>query len=131
VKRTRKLSKVHLGRLRAVVTALRDAQRSQSLCRTFTMAQYGYFSEMECGSPACALGHYVSRRDLQRKFLLNCDGHPIWRVGYRDVSVFAFERHFGLTPEEHEELFGPEGCNEAKTPKEAADYIANFIKRRS
>ena len=97
----------------------------------FTMALFGYSGEKECGSPACALGHYVARRDLQREFLLNRDGYPVLCTNHRDVSFFAFERHFGLKPEEHEELFGPEGCNNASTPEEAAAYIVNFIKRHS
>lgn len=109
-------------RLLKVARALRESKRP----KWFNMGQYGY----DCGSPACALGHYASRRDLQRAFKLM--GNNIKADGVREFVAYyepAVYEHFGITAEESSELFCAHGCGEATTAKQAARYIENFVKR--
>jgi hypothetical protein len=117
-------TKVRLDRLRKVVQALREAPRAQK--SKFTMKCYVFV----CGTPACALGHYAARRDLQRSFKLDDRGVKT-SAGARLGSP-AEERpihdHFGITPEQADELFGMSGCDAAETPIQAARYIERFIK---
>jgi hypothetical protein len=65
-----------------------------------------------CGTPACALGHYIEHA--------------------RRAPTFLFDRvkEFGLSREELYELFGAVGCGGAKTAKQAAKYIRKFIARK-
>ena len=91
-----------------------------------------------CGSPACALGTYASRRDLQRAFALKrgvrgvCmvgkDGKRFWLDGATELA--QLNEHFGLNVAEAQELFDDIGCNEARTEHEAAAYIRAFVKRK-
>lgn len=104
----------------------------------------------ECGTPACALGHYADRRDLQDRFELKrsgyhnkpwlfFDGHP---SGYHSDDVLEW---FGINDDEAEELFAAEGCGGGETCEydedgdpviryvtnhlEAAEYIEDFVRR--
>jgi len=65
------------------------------------------------GSPACVLGHYTK--------VTNIDV----------LSMERAEEHFGLRMENIIMLFGIEGCINAKTGKQAAKYIRDFVKRNS
>jgi len=91
-----------------------------------------------CGTPACALGHYASRGDLQKAFKL---GDPSGTSSYQfvvlrkwggfvDYYAGAVLDHFGIEYPEAGELFGGNGCGGAKTVKQAAKYIENFVKRK-
>lgn len=133
------MNQVQAKRLLNVAKALRES----AVPRLFTMAHWGYGADevtspqadKGCGTPACALGHYASRRDLQRAFKLDEDGlvndASDYSVGF-DVEKRSpeIEEHFGLSRSEPSELFGPEGCGHAKTVKEAARYIERFVKRK-
>ena len=71
------------------------------------------------GTPACALGQYAHRTDLQKSFKLAL------RVGIVFLKS-TIEDHFGITPAESSLLFCAHGCDDAKTPMEAAMYIERF-----
>lgn len=124
-------------RLLNVARALRESPNPDK----FDMVKYGH----PCGTPACALGHYAARRDLQDAFGLRAlstsrdlyvthDGLTTW---YDDFDV---REHFRLDTydddeeegwSEAEELFGGRGCGGAKTAIEAAEYIEAFVARRT
>jgi len=129
-------------RLRNVIRAVKEGD-----AKDFDMSRYVKLESKGCGSPACALGHYAARQDLQQEFHLEQ-----WRViaqgGWNDTD--AFERivgkHFDLTIKEITELFGGFGCgsftmtvsgsgdeafswkvSKPITALEAIAYIENFI----
>lgn len=114
-------------RLLNVARALRESPNPTE----FTMAVYGH----NCNTPACALGHYAKRHDLQDAFDLDKYGWLTLRDGspcnYYSAPVLA---HFGLTPSESSRLFAGgddddgihAGCGGAKTPIEAAEFIEAF-----
>jgi hypothetical protein len=94
--------------------------------RDFTMNVYTH----DCGTAACALGHYAARADLQDAFrlvpdmeLVTADGNEI---GHWDFEVLD---HFEINGLQAEELFAPSGCAGATTPAAAAAYIRGFVKR--
>lgn len=124
----------NLKRLATVVVALRDAQRNQEMVDKFTMQQYGYASgsddEHSCGTPACAFGHYVARTDLQDTFRLGKDGDPLYietaTQSPMGAGLSAANRHFRLEGE-GSRIFDADGCDNAETPGEAADFIQSFI----
>lgn len=116
-------------RLLNVAKALRESPAPKK----FDMGRYAH----SCGTPACALGHYANRRDLQKTFKLvttgefeydelqNNQGEPTW---YDDDLV---AKHFGLTFGQCSELFSSHGCGDAYTSKQAARFIENFVKKNS
>lgn len=128
-------------RLLNIARALRESPEPED----FTMKRY--FNQ--CGTPACALGHYVARTDLQSDFYHGRDGtirHRVYGiVWYDDPDIQA---HFGINREECMELFaspGDEtdeedadgnllvhdgGCGRARTAIEAAEYIEAFVARK-
>jgi hypothetical protein len=117
---------VNAERLLNVAKALRESPAPEK----FDMGDYVDF---ECGTPACALGHYGARRDLQNVFVI--DGGSVEGFGLSTVDRGApFFRtvieHFGLEPGEDDELFGTDGCGEAKTAIEAAEYIERWVAER-
>lgn len=89
-----------------------------------------------CGTPACALGHYGARGDLQRLMkvgvrqgAINLLYHANYNnrtVSYDDDTV---QEHFGITEEQATDLFDGDGCGGARTPIEAAKYIEKFVKQ--
>lgn len=95
-----------------------------------------------CGTPACALGHYAARTDLQRilkvSVLKNSRGSKVAsmdRFGAEPGSGADFYdeqlmAHFGLTQSEMLELFDADGCGGARTALQAAKYIEKFVKRK-
>ena len=121
-----KLSAIHRKRLLNVARALREDPDPER----FTMA---YFSS--CGTPACALGHYAFRKDLQKTFYLRKERGWLGLVKSRkeDLGIDSDHvlDHFGIEMGESEELFGDHGCGGAKTPIEAATYIEKFVERHS
>ena len=93
----------------------------------FTMETFGH----DCGTPACALGHYASRQDLQDAFLLDRDGFlrdgDGFTICYDDPDLLE---HFDIRDFEAAELFSAIGCAAAETPREAANYIRAFVAKR-
>lgn len=128
----------NLNRLLLVARALRESESPQA----FIMSRIH-----TCGTPNCAFGNYVARRDLQQIFQF-----PLWDCAERIYEethgntnnmilqgvwgatrpVFIWRHaimdHFELTPEQVEQLFGPHGCNDAETAAVAADYIERFVR---
>lgn len=96
----------------------------------FTMEYYGL-----CGTPACCLGTYASRQDLQSYFgvLYDSLGKCYVTAKIRSICLspdsYRVFSHFDITQEEAWELFSPDGCNEAQTISEAIAYIQDFILR--
>lgn len=127
------MNKVNFRRMDNVVRVLDEAPTN--LKNSLDMGEY--FSE--CGSPACVLGHYASRPDVQR-LLRPGKRRDSYGGGLMPVAVKSGRRvgldseevlsHFGITYEEAEELFGGEGCGGATTTKAAAKYVKQFIKEK-
>ena len=124
-------------RLLLVAKALRESPKPER----FTMDMWAH----ECGTPACALGHYAARRDLQSAFYLDeagslhsCRGHDLVYVDTHGVEIAD---HFGITPEDVCVLFEAKqwdieedtwattggGCGGAKTAIEAAEFIERWV----
>lgn len=115
---------IHAQRLLNVALALREVPDVKS----FTMRRY----MNECGTPACAIGHYAGRLDLQDLLCIR-DGNFSYvdpKLGEPDYDDPVVLDHFGIDEEEAEELFGGYGCGQARAPIEAAEYIEGFVKRK-
>jgi len=116
---------VHAQRLLNVARSLKESRAPAK----FDMGTYGHSR----GTPACALGHYAARTDLQNVLFLSGTGDLMQankarggfvRTDYDDSLILS---HFGLTDKEVTEIFGCEGCGEATNPEDAAAYIENFV----
>lgn len=105
-------------RLLNVAKACRESRDPHA----FTMQRFVWD---HCGTPACAVGHYAARRDLQRCFTLA--ELQLGRLHYYSVRVL---NHFGITKHEAMCLFGEFGCDRAKTVTEAAEFIESFVAKR-
>ncbi len=133
------MKKVFAQRLLKVVKSLRESPNPKE----FTMDHYGN----GCGTPACALGHYANRTDLQKTFRLRLDKDfidkhasqleysmatdVVNKTGKRQhYAGLEILKHFGIDWGEAEEIFGGNGCGEAKTPSQAARYIEKFVVRK-
>lgn len=129
-------------RLLDIVKALREAQNNSHFVKDFTMRRF----VNPCGTPACALGHYAWRNDLQSEFIIS-NSAPLgrtvfytegfgshWRENESDHSVGLSDdrmlEYFGLSYSEVLELFDADGCLKAALPSEAADYIESFVARK-
>lgn len=93
-----------------------------------------------CGTPACALGHFANRTDLQdiccispRPGSVN-EGFDIRYVmsgrllNYNDDQLL---KYLDISEEEACELFATDGCGDARTPIQAAEYIERFVAENS
>lgn len=109
---------IYKHRLLNVAKALRESPNPED----FDMTRFTH-----CGTPACALGHYAARPDLQQSFSISASGLLIGekglRVSHDGCSVMS---HFGLTADEAEDLFGMSGCEGAMTTDDAASYIEHY-----
>lgn len=125
------MNKLQVKRLLNVAKALRQGYAAHPL--DFGMGNYAN----ECGTPACALGHYAHRRDLQRTFQLDylesehgTDGRKQvvnnggWGIHYDSTPIC---KHFGINAREATELFASEGCGGAQDGYDAAKYIERFV----
>lgn len=114
------MNKINAKRLENLARAAAEADP-----KNFDMEVYG-----TCGTPGCVLGHYAARRDLQRTFKFTdtaifC-GKTLYWVHHEHQDVLE---HFGITWKQARQLMDPDGCNKAKTPKQAAAYIRRFIRK--
>lgn len=143
------MNEIQANRLLGVATALRDADAANW---AFEMSTYGWDGDLsrnhrldlgipkseckfvtdhKCGTPACAIGHYAVRRDLQRSFALDKGGDLVDNNGYSVMhDSYQSLKHFGIDYDEAEELFDSDGCGNASTALAAAKYIENFIERK-
>jgi hypothetical protein len=88
-----------------------------------------------CGAPACAFGHwaFANPKKFNLRPVLGGNGEikskngKIWYT-WDDIHT---QNEFSLTEEEAEKLFADNGCESARTAKQAAKYIRAFVKRRS
>ena len=140
------MNKRQAQRLLRVAKALRESPNPKA----FTMECYVQGDEFG-GTPACALGHYAARRDLQHMFTFiknpkRCNANSSYaklvtyqymkdrkNIQYNNIECDIFyvtyiQKYFGITSNDMIELFGPTGCNNAKTPIQAAKYIERFVK---
>lgn len=126
-------------RLLNVARALRESPAPEK----FTMGSYLH----TCGTPACALGHYAARRDLQSifkpfkgkwagfvslvepRYEIDPDGDNYFSAHDVDYDEKEVLEHFEIDDEQARELFSGEGCGGARTAFEAAEYIENFVAR--
>lgn len=128
---------IHAQRLLNVARACRETLFPDH----FDMSCYGH----TCGTPGCALGNYVARRDLQQDFRMALVKSwmgdmqqfifPVGTTDLRCRTAFDFESpavldHFGISEEEGTELFSSDGCGEAQTATQAASYIESFVARK-
>lgn len=123
-----------------------QATRETKHPNQFTMELYGI---EECNTPACVLGNYAFRTDLQRTFKLAIFTYTLdWSPGegkgiaiYRaedgptnisrlDCDAPSIQAHFALTQPQAIDLFAYNGCGRAQTPEEAAEFIEKFVMGR-
>ena len=120
-------------RLLNVAKACRESPRPDK----FTMQAFHL-----CGTPCCAFGHYAARRDLQQVFQLDTSKDGRCGIGKIRVGVWGatrdlkwvwdfYQSHFGITEDDAFLLFAAEGCGDARTPIEAAEYIERFVATHS
>lgn len=137
-----------IDRLRVVAVALRDAAKDKLLAPRFSMNTYGFPADEidsdekllggaePCGTPACALGHFAVRDDLQPFLKLDRLGNLVYarkskgRSLSADFSDARVKRYFGITCTESEDLFDSFGCNNATTPGYAALFIERFCNKK-
>lgn len=134
------MNKIQAKRLLNVAKALREsAQPELFTMQMFVWGEPGGADEF-CGTPACALGHFAARRDLQKllKIQVSDDDKKDEYACVRYVSCGSrtffddeiLREYFGIDYNENNQLFSVDGCNKAKTPKAAADYIEKFVKTK-
>jgi len=119
---------VYKQRLLNVVRALRESPEPHR----FTMKSYS-----RCRTPACALGHYAFRTDLQDKFYLGeglglgpvLHGRQCIQSGLSCNST-EIQEHFGLNASEAYCLFNTSGCDNAGNAIAAADYLEKFAREK-
>jgi hypothetical protein len=115
-------------RLLNVARALRETKPGSAGHFNFDMAFYVH----SCGTPACALCHYAARRDLQDRFRIDNDRDFADVVNADDGRLMLpgdIAGHFEISVDEVGELFEVDGCDDAQTPVEAAEYIEAFVAR--
>lgn len=113
-------------RLLNVAKATREAKPAE-----FHMEHYAH----RCGAPACALGHYAARRDLQQKFVLRKSEYAFDRLvlftkeeGEVSWAGRTFRDYFGIDGEEAAFLFGSE--HTYRTQEDEALLIEDFVAAR-
>jgi hypothetical protein len=120
-------------RLKTLVVCLADERdrRAKGKRGPDDAFDMGNFVNLGCGTPACVLGTYGNRRDLQDTFELDDEtgfsligGPSLW---HDDPDVL---RHFGVTREEAERLFGGSGCNNADNENMAIKFIDDFVAKK-
>lgn len=80
----------------------------------------------QCGSPACSLGEWAAANPESWRF---SEGVPVGiEHGSRWIQCYI---DFAIDENHYAELFGPFGCRNAQTSKDAAAYIRSFVARRS
>lgn len=125
---------MNLERMNNLVTALQEASKQPLLCALFDMGKWGHDVTKKiahpCGTPACSMGHYAAREDLQNRFRLNSRGTICLRNN-REVENITAEicNHFDIDNYQAEELFGSIGCGDASSLRDATKYVKKFIKR--
>jgi hypothetical protein len=115
-------------RLLKVARAIREAHAHGM---AFDMDRYH-----TCGTPGCAIGHYVAREDLQDEYVL-LTGYVVGHIGMKITGqplegdyMTHFAWHFDITRTEALELFAWDGCSLAlHDALKAAEYVERFVER--
>lgn len=92
-----------------------------------------------CGTPACALGNYAARRDLQKVLTIKktpygslylefSEGKHKDEIDYENEAV---HKYFGVDEDTMYLLFGPNGCNDAKKPATASKFLKTYVKKHT
>lgn len=126
-------------RLLNVAKALRESPSPAD----FSMDLINFTSIAGCNTPACAIGHYAYRKDLQDAFELRESSLGFYKANSSDHKQLMYEgpevcAHFGITQGQADQLFRdsdidedgegtPCGCGGAVTAIEAAEYIERFV----
>ncbi len=107
----------------ALILDTADALHKKKGAPTYDQRVYVW----NCGTPACALGHWVAANPKRFRFQF---GSPVrnGREEYAGLGTAPVE--FGISDYEAMELFDLCGCDNAQTAKEAARYIRAFVKRK-
>ena len=92
--------------------------------KTYKQESYAH----DCGTPACALGHWVWAERDRLPDLYDYMFRDAFMNGAAPFEAAADEFHISLN--EVRELFGSDGCNYAETAREAAAYIRGFVMRK-
>lgn len=148
------MNKTQEKRLLNVARALRESPAPEKF--TMSMLVHDFVEGKDpngfCGTPACALGHYAARGDLQKLMKVQIsftkDDYSA-EGGYTEAEiVYSGDKknnygqrlcgidddvvceHFGIDEEDACELFEAGGCGGATTPKAAAKYIERFVARK-
>lgn len=116
---------MNLLRMNALVVANRESPHP------FTMRWFTWPST-PCGTPACLLGNYAARTDLQSDFRMD---PRLTRIlanwGTAPFTSVEIAEHFDLSRWEIEALFGSKGCGGAGENREKAlAYVEAFIARK-
>jgi hypothetical protein len=83
--------------------------------------------EHDCGTPACAWGHYAySTAARRKKFVRLIPYAGVESANYNDSMT-----EFSLSVAEKNEVFGIDGCDSASTAAQAAAYIRDFVRARA
>lgn len=137
------MNKTQAKHLLNVAKSLRESTSPHFTMETFINGAYGPeehygITKNMCGTPACALGHYAARPDLQ-KLLAIRKTSTLVRVAfkgsrgtksYMDFDDTRFHKHFGVDLKEMVVLFEHNGCGGATTPGKAAQFIERFVARK-
>lgn len=124
-----------------ILDVARALRESVAPAHFFDMKKWGYpvvngffdkvlGKEHTCGTPACALGHYAVRKDLQSVFDLNLMGELLVNGRVRPLDWSLLAAPFDITDDEARKLFGPKGCDNAQTREQAATYLEAFAERK-
>lgn len=101
-----------------------DAEHRKRKEPTYDQGQFTH----ECDTPACALGHWAAAHP--RRWRFNTGGTPELKFAFAKVAFDAAMDEFCLDRGEVLDLFNSSGCGNARTAKQAAKYIRNFVARR-
>jgi hypothetical protein len=113
---------IYAQRLLNVARACRESRNPER----FTMRKYIH----ECGTPACAFGHYALRDDLQDFVRIVSGPMIVLQTTGDHLAGSHLLHHFAIGIWEWEELFGPGGCDKADTPEKAARFIEKFVEQK-
>lgn len=128
-----KLTKLGARRLLRLAKILdtADALHKERGERTYSQDVFVH----HCGTPACALGHYAANNKRRGWGFKAADysfgtGHVTYNGHSQSCADPRVLDEFDLSFTEAIELFSGDGCNGARTGKQAAKYIQRFVKRK-
>jgi hypothetical protein len=136
------MTKLNRENFRKLIQSTLDADP-----KNFTMKVYS-----RCGTPACVLGNYAARSDLQSLLTINLGPYAPLMLAkpdglHENTAYWSDEvcEHFGINAADAEELFAapsdddedcdpddyePGGCGDAKTPEEAVHFLTMWMVER-